>query len=126
MVHALIVLQKYITLKSIIIAALIAFLATAASLIAQPEKATFPTLRRTYDVEFSENARKQNGQIKVIHKGEGSWIYAEYTFKVRPGPRIAPPGGPLPPAEEPKTLTKKMWLNTQWIVSASESEGDKK
>ena len=63
---------------------------------------------------FAENARQGNGQIKVIRKGEGSWIFVEYTTQIRT--RVAPqgqPGTPQPAPEKLKTITKKLWINTQ-------------
>jgi hypothetical protein len=107
--------------------ALFAIMTVAGSLFAQAENETFPEPGRTYDVFFAENARRDNGQIKVIRKGEGSWIFVEYTFKMRPRPRVViPPGAPPPAPEEAKSITKKLWINTQWIVSASEPESEKK
>ena len=99
----------------------------ASSPIAQADYSNFPDLGRTYTVIFAENARQGNGQIKVIRKGEGSWIFVEYTTLVHR--RVAPPsppGTPEPAPEEPKKLTKNLWINTQWIVSASEPETEKK
>ena len=84
---------------------------------AQADNENFPNPGRTYDVIFAENAQHGDGQIKVIRKGEGSWILVEYTTQIKP--RVfPPPGSPPPPPEE--AITKKLWINTQWIVSASE------
>lgn len=85
----------------------------SSGLSAQADNETFPTPGKTYDVIFAENAQQGHGQIKVIRKGEGSWILVEYT--VRLVTSLAPPTAP-------KTITKKLWINTQWIVSASEPE----
>ena len=99
----------------------------ASSPLAQAANENFPDPGRIYDVIFAENARQGNGQIKVIRKGEGSWILVEYTTQIRTRVALpAPPGTPQPSPEEPKTITKKLWVNTQWIVSASESEAEKK
>lgn len=114
--------------SSISIIALFAIM-VAGSPFAQAENETFPELGRTYDVFFAENARVVNGQIKVIRKGEGSWIFVEYTVEVRTRPRVNPPENPpLPPPnpDEAKRTTRKLWINTQWIVSATETESEKK
>jgi hypothetical protein len=102
----------------------------ASSPIAQADNQTFPELGRTYTVIFAENARQGNGQIKVIRKGEGSWIFVEYTTlihrRVAPPSPPVPPGTPQPATEEAKRITKNLWINMQWIVSASEPETEKK
>jgi len=99
-------------------------MAVSGSLLAKAENETFPDLGRTYDVFFAENARRVNGQIKVIRKGEGSWIFVEYTTRYL---SIGPAPGTRPPAPEDfKTTTKKLWINTQWIVSASEPKTENK
>ena len=82
--------------------------------MAQADNESFPDPGRIYDVMFAENARQGNGQIKVIRKGEGSWIFVEYTTQIRT--RVAPqgqPGTPQPAPEKLKTITKKLWINTQ-------------
>lgn len=102
-------------------------MAVAGSLLAKAENETFPELGRTYNVSFAENAQKDNGQIKVIRKGEGSWILVEYTFQTPPPRQRVVQGGTPPSAPvEAKSITKKLWLNTHWIVSASEPEPEKK
>lgn len=106
---------------------LFAFMAVALSPFAHANNEPFPDPGRTYDVSFAENARQNSGQIKVIRKGEGSWIFVEYTTQDRliVVPRGIP-GKPRPASEELKLkkITKKLWINTQWIVTASEPEAD--
>ena len=100
-------------------------LMVAGSPLAQADNENFPNTGRIYDVIFAETARQGNAQIKVIRKGEGTWIFVECTTTITPRPRVVEPGGQLPALEQPKNMTKKLWINTQWIVSASEPESEK-
>ena len=102
-------------------------LKAATGLVAQADNENFPDIGRTYDVIFAENARQASAQIKIIRKGEGSWIFVDYTTRIMA--RVAPPGPSGTPQLAPNestTITKKLWINTQWIVSASEPETEKK
>jgi hypothetical protein len=96
----------------------------AGSSLAKAENENFPTPPPPYDVSFAETARQGNGQIKVIRKGEGTWVFVEFT-QLSPRRRAVQPGSPEPAPEEPKKVAKKLWINTQWIVTASEPKSEK-
>ncbi len=103
----------------------------ATGLVAQAENEKFPTPGRIYNVTWPETARRGVGQIKVIRKGEGSWILVEYTqlfMSSVPPPQPNSPASdkPQPPPKMEKGTTKEMWINTQWLIDASEPETDKK
>ena len=116
---------------SILKIALFIVLALSGSLLAQADNEPFPSIGRIYNVSFTENSRQSGGQIKVIRKGEGSWIFVEYTMRVRqPRPRVVAPGSQATPPEDvtheaEHTVTKKLWMNTYWMVTASEIEAEK-
>ena len=96
----------------------------AGSSLAKADNENFPNPGGVYDVTFAETARQGNGQIKVIRKGEGTWVFVEFTQESTRR-RAVQPGSPQPAPEEPKRIAKKLWINTQWIVSASERESEK-
>jgi hypothetical protein len=104
---------------------------TATGLVAHAENESFPASGRSYNVTWPENARRSVAQIKVIRKGEGTWILAEYTpLFMRPVPPSQPgsPVGdkPLPPPKWEKGPTKEMWINTQMLLDATEVEAEEK
>jgi hypothetical protein len=95
--------------------------------LAQADKRPFPALGNTYNVTWAKDAPGGKAQIKVLRTGEGSWIFVEYSHLYLPSP---PQSQPRPPSGEkpPKPLewvksdvnTREMWINTQWLVDATE------
>ena len=103
----------------------------------------FPALGQSYDVSWAQqDGRMADGKIKVIRKGDGPWIFVEYTFiqyLSPPQPAVSmqhtvsgAPRPPRPPGpnQEPQVsttpVTKQLWINTHWILTASELDPEKK
>ena len=104
--------------------AILTILATATP-VALAQDASFPDVGRSYDIAWAQDGKLADGKIKVIRKTDGPWIFVEYTYmKYVPGPPAAP--GSQVPRVVPAPVTKQLWVNTRWIVTASELEPEKK
>ena len=135
------VLPKKTQMKTLILRiAILTSLATATP-IALAQVATFPDVGKSYNISWAQvgDGRLADGKIKVIRKTDGPWIFVEYTYMrhdpsahpPRPGipkpPGSATPPGPPPISQESWTpVTKQLWINTHWIITASELEPEKK
>lgn len=97
--------------------------------LAGDDQKGFPALGKTYDVVFAETARHGRAQIKILSKGDGTWILVEFKLRdARIIPRPAASKTPQTPQTPPvvnKMDPERLWINTQWIVSASELESEK-
>ncbi len=99
----------------------------ASSVLAQTGNENFPAPGRTYNVAWAQGARVGKAQIKVPRKGDGSWIFVEYSHLYLPSlplPQPLPASGAKPP-KPPEWVksdvdTREIWINTQWLVDASE------
>ncbi len=98
----------------------------ASSALAQTGNENFPAPGRTDNVTWAKDARVGKAQIKVLRKGDGSWIFVEYSHHYLPSlpPQPVPPSGEKPP-KPPEWVksdvdNRAIWINTQWLVDASE------
>lgn len=105
----------------------------AGHVLAQADERPFPALGNTYNVTWAKDMGLGKGQIKVIRKGEDSWIFVEFShlfLPPTPQPKPGPPGSDNPP-KPPEWIksdvnTREMWINTQWLVDATEINTEKK
>ncbi len=109
----------------------------ASHVSAQADERPFPALGNTYNVTWAKDADVGKGQIKVIRKGEDSWIFVEFSHlylprlpQPLPQPKPGPPSSDKPP-KPPEWIksdvnTREMWINTQWLVDATEINTEKK
>jgi hypothetical protein len=98
----------------------------ASSAFAETESDNFPALGKTYDVTWAESARQVREQIKVLRKGEGSWIFVESCYLYSRPQQPSQPGSDAPRGVKlEKGPTKKKWINTRWLIDASEPEAEK-
>ena len=87
----------------------------------------FPAEGRSYDITWAQEGRLSDGRIRVITKTDSPWIFVEYTYKSIK--RVATPDSDsvhqTVPNPERTTITKRLWVNTNWIATASELEPEK-
>jgi hypothetical protein len=98
--------------------------------LAQADQRPFPAVGNTYNVTWAKDSPGGKAQIKVIRKGEGSWIFVEYSHLYQPPQPFPPPISDKPPKPlewvKSDINKREMWINTQWLVDASEINIDKK
>jgi len=121
--------------------AILTCLATATP-TALAQDTSFPEVGRTYNVFWApQDGRLADGKIKVIRKADGPWIFVEYTYMRYdpPAPAAVSSSTPATPPARPKPVPppqldqanwtpvkKQLWINTNWILTASELEPEKK